>query len=189
MHTYIQPVQLWTGKQLTSILLRLHSSSSSPASSSSSSSSSSLVNLETPARNFTSSYLSSSSPHLPPMCPRDGYVVIRNSEVRFAFFFLCACSFFSSVVLFSSSSFSLSRFSSFCFLLPLFSPDLSALVCCFHGQVFHVVMCSMPISLPLCLRFAHWTSFFLSLLVLFLFVFLCLPHLLLPYLYYGYVIY
>ncbi|KAJ1512772.1 hypothetical protein HMI54_007771 [Coelomomyces lativittatus] len=58
----LKPVKLWTGKQVLSCLLRPHQSS--PV----------CVNLETKTR----SYVRRSQPDL---CPSDGWLVIRNSEV------------------------------------------------------------------------------------------------------------
>jgi DNA-directed RNA polymerase III subunit RPC1 len=59
-------MQLWTGKQIIGMLLRPNNDGEWP-----------LVNLELQERHFE-------APKGAPlyMCPRDGYVVFRNSEVH-----------------------------------------------------------------------------------------------------------
>ena len=58
--TVLKPIQLWTGKQVMSVLMRPNAGSQWP-----------LVNVELKERNYTRDTV---------MCARDGYVVIRNSE-------------------------------------------------------------------------------------------------------------
>lgn len=58
----MKPVRMWSGKQLINILLRPNRDPKWP-----------LINLELKAKNFEDTDPSH-------MCPRDGYVVIRNSE-------------------------------------------------------------------------------------------------------------
>jgi len=57
----LKPVELWTGKQIFSILLRPNRNSKV------------IVNLEAPEKNYTKQGES--------MCPNDGYVIFRNSEL------------------------------------------------------------------------------------------------------------
>jgi DNA-directed RNA polymerase III subunit RPC1 len=61
----VKPMQLWTGKQVYSLLLKPNTDPKWP-----------LVNLTLLARNLHKDY--KDKPH---MCPRDGNVVIRNSEL------------------------------------------------------------------------------------------------------------
>jgi len=57
----LKPMQLWTGKQIFNMLLRPNSSGQWP-----------LLNLELKERNYERNEF---------LCPRDGYVLIRNSEL------------------------------------------------------------------------------------------------------------
>ena len=64
----VKPVELWTGKQLFTVLLK-------------SALSKKLVNLELKERNFVGAAQRHDTSELDCMCPRDGYVVVRNSEL------------------------------------------------------------------------------------------------------------